>query len=548
MPRWHDAVKTRGLDTVSGVNSTTIMGYIMEENTNNNSNMNDSGSRLMAWTREGMDTVTGTWDEVGPQWVAAGMVGSLNPVEVVPPAIEMPVVNRTAEEWQRERVAQEEQREPAPSLAESVASVIEVVEPDMAERRLAAAGRRDWTCEVHHEDAASAQADADMLKAMGLTPGRTYFAPGTPLVQWGVDRWKAQGRELYGQPLLKDQADAIADAVAAERRGDVEVKAADLRMEVDGGGITVTRGGGGLRLERHGLERLCAGFPGMLPRRAYLKTMEAEEIADLWNSRAARGMLDDAPNRVLRYRDAVDGNGRSLYAVVSDAYGRCDVDATARILAETLPGSARGTLVYDPERVGLTWEVAAMGDVPPVVGEVWKVGLKGSTRDDASGSVKGGGMFWRALCCNLTTEELAAELMSQRHRGDDAAMVEKSRTRLAAQWAAVGPAVERFSDRWGRLKSTKATDVIGGEDVRDAIALLVKGDTDLVKAAGVERDALVQMLLQGHAHEPGETLADVVNAVTRLHEAKLPAANLAAVEEHAGMLARNWAGDIVAVA
>ena len=61
---------------------------------------------------------------------------------------------------------------------------------------------------------------------------------------------------------------------------------------------------------------------------------------------------------------------------------------------------------------------------------------------------------------------------------------------------------------------------------------------------GVKRDALVQMLLTGHAHEPGDTVADVVNAVTRLHESKLPVHRVSAVQARAGELAKAWALEV----
>jgi hypothetical protein len=103
-----------------------------------------------------------------------------------------------------------------------------------------------------------------------------------------------------------------------------------------------------------------------------------------------------------------------------------------------------------------------------------------------------------------------------------------------------------FSDRWTVLADTDATEVLGGADVREAIARLVDSDKTLRDAAGVKRDALVQMLLAGlDADEKAdESAASVVNAVTRLHESKLTVARIGAVQARAGELAKHWVSEV----
>jgi hypothetical protein len=270
--------------------------------------------------------------------------------------------------------------------------------------------------------------------------------------------------------------------------------------------------------------------------------MTADETAYLWNSRAPR-MLDAARSTVLRHRDAPDGSGRSLYAVVSPSYGAHDADAIAQDLARMAPGDVSGAVVYDADRAALTWELASMRDVPPVVGEVWKAGLRGGSKDDGTGSAWNSGAFWRAICCNLTTEVLETSRSRQRHRGQHVS--ERFRVQLLEAWKAMGPAFDTFRNRWTVLADTAATDILGGDSVTDAIANLVDQDKGLRDAVGIKRDALVAMLLQSHSNDPGDSLADVVNAVTRLHEAKLTIPARAAVEAHAGVMVMDFAGRVV---
>jgi len=101
-----------------------------------------------------------------------------------------------------------------------------------------------------------------------------------------------------------------------------------------------------------------------------------------------------------------------------------------------------------------------------------------------------------------------------------------------------GEAARFFLDSWGVLRDTPIAKVaIGGKkhaDPREALKALVKGgELD----ADVARDTLVEALLRGFDAEPGDTLADAFNAVTRAaHEGLLDEAQRWRVERAAGAL------------
>lgn len=512
-------------------------------------NMNDDSNpqpqpALLIWTKPDGTTETGTFADIGQRYYADGYGQdghSLTPA-ASPEATDEP--EHFPMEGRDEDTDDEATEVPAPVVEVVTATAITAADvAEVVSRRTAAANRTDWTTAVHEDDREAAEADKAMLIAAGLTPGRTYFAPGTPLVQWGLDKWRTERQSLDDMPRLDVAAQEVAEAVRAERRDDTTVAyPSELRMEVDSGRLVLTRGGGGLQIERHGLQRLAAGFPGMLPGAAFRGTMTADETAYLWNSRASR-RLSGSRDTVLRHRDAPDGSGRSLYAVVSSSYGAHDADAIAQDLARMTPGDVSGAVVYDADRAALTWELASMRDVPPVVGEVWKAGLRGGSKDDGTGSAWNSGAFWRAICCNLTTEVLETSRSRQRHRGQHVA--EAFRVQLLEAWKAMGPAFDTFRNRWTVLADTAATDILGGDSVADAIANLVDQDKGLRDAVGIKRDALVAMLLQSHSSDPGDSLADVVNAVTRLHEAKLAIPARAAVEAHAGVMVMDFANRVV---
>ena len=124
------------------------------------------------WTKSDGEEVEGSASELMAAYAAAGFTGKLRRVElrrVEPPQEEPAEVAPPAIQWRDIETPEE------------VAPVVESIEV-VRDRRVAAADRTNWTTEVHELDKASADRDEQMLKDMGLTPGRTLFAPGTPLV------------------------------------------------------------------------------------------------------------------------------------------------------------------------------------------------------------------------------------------------------------------------------------------------------------------------------------------------------------------------------
>lgn len=555
--------------------------------------MTDSNQERRAiWTRTDGTTTEGPADEMMRRYHDSGFEGSLKPAE---PGL--PVVQVDPSDY----VTSRESYEPAPPLAVTMSAAAASIEEDtddeptedaapravltvtpsatvgqrepvtvesraaMVTRRESAAKRTRWTVDekdLHADDVTAAAADVRMLEKMGLTPGRTLFAPGTPLVSWGLDKWRQERTDLGDRPGLHAAASGVIGQVVAEQREDLTIQDPErLRLVVDGGALVLLdspNASNGVRLERSGLYALGGYYgrkgdaPPLLPPASFLSSMESDEIAELFNGRARRVLTNRSPV-MLRTRKASDGAGRSLYGVVSTQYGICDADEVARMLRDEVTDSGgidpRASLVYDPDTTRLDFEITSMRDTPPVVGEVWKMGFKGST-GDAGGSghrYHGRGAAFRAICCNLTTEELETAGLHQRHRGGNVA--EKIRQNIREGWGGLAPWFSEFANRWEVLSNVAAVDVLGGADMAEAIERLVvktKHGKDLVAASGIKRDALVQVLLQSHSHEPGESLADVVNAVTRLHRERVPARLVSKVEAVAGVMARDLAGTVSA--
>ena len=101
----------------------------------------------------------------------------------------------------------------------------------------------------------------------------------------------------------------------------------------------------------------------------------------------------------------------------------------------------------------------------------------------------------------------------------------------------VNAAFDSFAHLWGKSRTPVGRVEIYGNTystVPDALTALVdSGKIDLA----VARDTAVEWLLAGYDAEPGDTFADVLNAVTRLHSLeKVPAVVAARAEAVAGRL------------
>jgi hypothetical protein len=107
----------------------------------------------------------------------------------------------------------------------------------------------------------------------------------------------------------------------------------------------------------------------------------------------------------------------------------------------------------------------------------------------------------------IDTEEV--DLMWASHSGSTARLDEE----VARVIAESEVHMQGFGSAWGVLRRTKASDVLGVETIEEQVAEIAKltGDVD------VHRDVMVEMLLSNWNDEPGDTVADLVNAVTRTH-------------------------------
>jgi hypothetical protein len=110
--------------------------------------------------------------------------------------------------------------------------------------------------------------------------------------------------------------------------------------------------------------------------------------------------------------------------------------------------------------------------------------------------------------------------------------------------------VPMFAEDWSVLRDTYIEDIDWSDNLGrlslDTRSILVSDPsaTNVIRAlveskkidAKIGRDALVQAMLASFAEEPGETVADVINAVTRAAHSKVPVMVGEVIEKQAGAL------------
>lgn len=469
---------------------------------------NDTNNAPRArWTRTDGTVVEGPAQDLMRDYAAAGFAGRLVAVEPAAPVVAVAPVAA-----------------PAPALRPGVD-----VDPEAA-RRIEAAER--------------------FLAARGFAAPPAWFAAGTEMLPEGRAKFGSLARRHADLPAFRDAAAEVIGAIKAERRSDVQLgDARALRLLPDG---TLTRGKAPIALEPLALKGLVQRFPKAFPGAwSFLSLLDPAARAEAVNAQLQRLAEfypeDDSRNLRLRVRQ-LDGRWQA-FAAVSPSYMPMDADRVLAAYVETIDGlglpDPRGAIAYNGETTDVT--IRATWHAPqsfrPSVGDVFESGITGRTNDAGGGAHTGGNSFTRVLCINCTIADFGDDAFRRVHKGSrtqdlTAVGLRRIQQDVAGLVNQSGEAARYFLDSWGVLRETPIAKVaIGGKkhtDPREALKALVKGgDLD----ADVARDTLVEALLRGFSAEPGDTLADAFNAVTRAaHEGLLDEAQRWRVERAAGAL------------
>jgi len=371
-----------------------------------------------------------------------------------------------------------------------------VTEPDQTGTDISALTARRI---VRHEKA---------LKKMGIALSPPVYAPGMRLVAVGDASFQISRCTWEESPQIIDSLRTLWRLIRQEERHERIIKLSKVKMLDDG---SLSWGNGPVYLEVQALKQLLQRA-GVFPNGAsYLTAVEPGLRAYNWRERI--GQMDGVEAKMRLRRNPLTGRF-SVFAVVSPTYGTMDIDELSRHMAPAFEGGElRGSVLYDSARTNLRidgrWNVDHVVDLAS--GDVFQVGVQIWTNDSGRGGIWVHATALRKICLNLLILAMGeAALYSRHHQGDMTDVGPEVRTAINGAQAQF----DVFAKEWGILRQTPVETVFNTK---------IKSLEDLFRSiaprldSGVRRDAMVEMLLDNYRSEPGGTLADVLNAVSRSH-------------------------------
>ncbi len=330
------------------------------------------------------------------------------------------------------------------------------------------------------------------------------YAPGTRVIALGDQNFRLERQRVENMPRFEDAAQAVREQIYKESRDDIGAPLWKLWMS-DMGHLQVRSPEVELGLE-HGAFQQLAQLGGFGSGVKYLsRHCDAKLRAENVNYQLMKHMSDDGRFAVLRTR--LDDMGeRSIYAAVSQSYAAVDTD---EVLAAVTPAlrDAHVEMTYDGTGVCATALFMPDEVVDFAAGDVFKVGVRIETNDLGRGRIRISGVAFRNLCLNLIViAEGEVETVSQVHRGDPEQILEVVRTGVEKARASVGS----FLEAWGHARTVKLDARAVLKDMVEQRKLELPGIRSKEQRNGVLTD-----LFAAWEAEPGDTVADVANAMTR---------------------------------
>jgi hypothetical protein len=388
------------------------------------------------------------------------------------------------------------------------------------------------------------------VEKFGIAMAPPLYAPGFVTEKLGGDNFHISHTEHKAMPRTLDGLAGIREAVKEERRRDLVLHPQRLRMASNGllyredGAKNADGSPKTIVLEDNGLRQLCARLNDQFPRAAdFLKVLDPADRAEAFNKQIVK--VDPEFEIKARTRTPI-GSMPSVYAMVGKTYSAFDADRIAEVLSDPFrdlekefgdENAPRGMAMYRPDdssmRVDAIWHADSIVNL--AAGDVFKAGLRFRSSDSGGGSIKADLLVWRNLCKNLIIiDKKSVEVLRRTHRGSmDGIVVD-----LTAATERAKEFLSGFAKDWGYLRAAPISKVeIYGETystVPEALRALVdQGRIDGMTANA----AAVEALLSGWSKEPGNTLADIINAVTRAaHETKFGLDKQEKIEKAAGEL------------
>lgn len=330
----------------------------------------------------------------------------------------------------------------------------------------------------HMDDAARARIHAQHAALEGagvkVEAGQQLFSTGTRMARSGYAAQAARKAEHENKSSLERAAEQLRSIIQGENRQDHEVSSTDLASKVAvNGRITID----GYLLGEQAMRALfgrirspASSYVFGIRDRIVAELSKPEDERDRHRIAADKAKIADVlsyelarmPETALKLR--VRNATQDIYAVVSPSYVPADAPEAIDHILLGAPRDSRGSYAYDP--ASTSWELRAEVWTPtPVeeqaVGEPFEGYVSFQSRDNGTGSLRGGGGISLIRCLNASTYAAASADASRRHVGrilyDVPAMVGASLRAIAA-----------LCDAWGASRKEEVA-APSGVPINEAI-------------------------------------------------------------------------------
>jgi hypothetical protein len=380
---------------------------------------------------------------------------------------------------------------------------------------------------------------ARVLKAManahGIRLPETRVPEGESLLPVGEENKRALQGEVNALPSVGDGLAALRARIASEAAIDRVVPIQRMRMEGTRGGLYATDPAKSLAYTPRGFgHAIDAIKPSHLGSGAVGGTLLALPTglrAEVFNH-FAQSTRGDGSNAVIRTIVDPRSGRRVLRAVTSEKHSLESGDDRALVdaIERAIPDGAKLRVTRTMDRTDLELIWPAM-DREIRVGDVALIALSISNSETKAGAIKVAPKLLRVLCYNFTTaySDGVDEEISLRHVGD---LRLKLGPAIRRALAVVDPFVRAFGDAY---KTALPDFAPTRGEVLERIGKVYELPSAVLDAAG-------QLWDRDGERSAGDTLAGVVNAMTRASQDQTMA-KASETERAAGRLTvQGWAG------
>jgi hypothetical protein len=303
-------------------------------------------------------------------------------------------------------------------------------------------------------------------------------------------------------PSASELAADLADRIDAEERQSAVINIRDIVVDDD---MTIKFGDIDHEVTQDAYKALLRGIA---PRGAYSYLTGVDVDLRAHNTRAL--LQNDGKVKV---RTKNGEAGRVIFGVVPESYPDVYANDILRTVSRKTAPDAKGTFVYDPNTTELSFRELLMQEINPSTykwskDDTFQVGRGWSLRDDGSTSIAMNLLLFRQACANMQLLSADGYLKRVRHRGHEESVI----GRVDDLFKQTGGFVQAFSQAWSNARSVQWASDATFDRAAAAYGYLI--NKKHITPQG-DKDVFALTLATMWLEEPGDTVADLVNGITR---------------------------------